>query len=220
MKSGNRGFTLIEVLVVITIIAALMGLVIALVGPAKGQQKVLVTTQTIGAVSACLEQLRSPHYLGEYPSADMQELRGMNGEKVGVLVGTPNDLNQGIEAVYVALFLSSHNLNLADVDLDKILQNTDGDEMAQNPTRSSGKELFEIVDDWGNPLAYFSAREMKKYEPFSKYQLGADWGGEVVTAKPWVSEKTGLAENRDKFQLFSAGPDGLFNTPDDIKSWK
>ena len=220
MKSGNRGFTLIEILVVITIIAALMGLVIALVGPAKEQQKVLVTTQTIGAVNACLEQLRSPQYLGDYPSADPQLLRGMKGEKVGKLVGMPNDTNLGIEAVYVTIFLTGHNVSLADVDLDKVLQNTDNDEMAQNPTRSDNSAFFEIVDDWGNPLAYFSSREMKKFEPFSKYMLGVDWGSEVQSAKPWVSEKTGLAENREKFQLFSAGPDGVYNTVDDIKSWK
>ncbi len=217
MAAKNRGFTLIEVLVVITIIAALMGLGIAIMGKANKTKEATVTAQTVGVVAAALEQLKSPTLLGDYPPAEMALLRGLKGEAVGKEVGTPNDTNQGIETVFVTIFLSGHDVGV-DLDLDKVLANTDKDSMAGNPTRSQDeqKSLFEFVDAWGNPLAYFSARDLKDYEKVSKY---VDALGNAMTAKPWISESTKLPQNAKKFQLFSAGEDGVFNTKDDIKNW-
>ena len=40
--------------------------------------------------------------------------------------------------------------------------------------------------------------------------------GDVIDAKPWVNPKTKSYYNQSGFQLFSAGPDGEFNTEDDI----
>jgi hypothetical protein len=131
------------------------------------------------------------------------------------MVGVPNDTNQGIETVYVTIFLSGHNISV-DLNLDKVLANTDGDMMAGNPTRSTSLELYEFVDAWGNPLAYFSSRDLKNYEAVNKY---VDSAGGAMAPKPWISEKTQLPLNAKKFQLFSAGPDGVFNTSDDIKNW-
>jgi len=215
MAVKNRGFTLIEILVVITIIAALMGLGIAIMGKAQKTKEATVTHQTIGSIAAALETLKSPQLLGDYPPADMMLLKGLKGEKLGAQVGVPNDTNQGIEVVYVTIFLSGHNVAV-DLDLDKVLGNTDDDSMAGNPTRSESSELYEFVDAWGNPLAYFSARDLKNYEAVNKY-IGSI--GEAMAPKPWVSEKTKLPLNAKKFQLFSAGEDGVFNTRDDIKNW-
>ena len=36
---------------------------------------------------------------------------------------------------------------------------------------------------------------------------------------PWKSAKTGQFLKKATFQLFSAGKDGLYNTPDDIGNW-
>ena len=214
MAVKNRGFTLIEILVVITIIAALMGLGIAIMGKAQKTKEATITHQTIGSIAAALETLKSPSLLGDYPPADMLLLRELKGEAIGKQVGLPNDTNQGIEVVYVTIFMSGHNVTV-DLDLDKVLGNTDDDLMAGNPTRSKNI-LYEFVDAWGNPLAYFSARDLKKFEAVNKYIGGT---GEAMAPKPWVSEKTGLPLNANKFQLFSAGEDGVFNTADDIKNW-
>ncbi len=215
MAVKNRGFTLIEILVVITIIAALMGLGIVIMGKAQETKKATVTAQTIGSIAAALESLKSPQLLGDYPPAEMVLLKGLKGEKIGAQVGVPNDTNQGIETVYVTIFLSGHNVDV-DLDLDKVLGNTDDDKMAGNPTRAKSSELFEFVDAWGNPLAYFSARDLKNFEAVNKY---LDSIGGEMTPKPWLSEKTKLPLNANKFQLFSAGEDGVFNTDDDIKNW-
>jgi hypothetical protein len=88
--------------------------------------------------------------------------------------------------------------------------------MSNQVTRTGSMELFELVDAWGNPYAYFSSRELKNPEGFTKYVMAT---GTVVEARPHVEEKTKLPLMQGKFQLFSAGIDGVFNTKDDIGNW-
>ena len=214
---NSRGFTLIEILVVITIIAALMGMVMVLYNMANEAKMATITTTRMGEIGAGLEELKSPQLLGRYPSADMTLLRDTERTNVGKTIGKPNDLNLGIEVVYVLLNLTNHGVAV-DVD-DAGLGNTDGDMMAANPTRGDKKDLYEFVDAWGNPYAYFSAKDYKAAKEFGKYQMSEEYGGLVVNALPWKSKKKGTFVNPGGFQLFSAGPDGIFNTEDDIKNW-
>jgi hypothetical protein len=141
-------------------------------------------------------------------------LRGLKGEDLGKSVGMPNETNVGIETVYVAIFLEGHDVTLEYEDT--WLTNTDADRMSANPTRSGAMDLFEFVDMWGTPFAYFSTRELKSFTGLTKY---VTTGGATIEAKPWVSENTKLPLNQGSFQLFSAGPDGVFNTDDDIGNW-
>lgn len=215
MATRNRGFTLIEILVVITIIAGLMAMGFALFGGAITQREKLQTQTRRDTIAAALEQLKSPQILGEYPPADIRQLRGLKGADVAKDVGFPNDTNLGIESVYVAIMLQGHGVFLADME-DDWLANLDDDNMAVNVTKSESPALYEFVDAWGNPFAYFSPRELKNHKEVSKYILA---GGAEVEVKPWMSEKTKLPVNQGKYQLFSAGPDGVFNTEDDIGNW-
>jgi prepilin-type N-terminal cleavage/methylation domain-containing protein len=210
----QRGFTLIEVLVVITIIAGLMGLGFVMLGKATNTKNETLTRNRLVAITGALHQLKGHDLLGDYPSADPRAFRGLKGEDVGKEIGFPNDTNLGIETVYVAVFLNGHTVT---VEYDeKWLGNTDADNTAGSPTRTGAKELFEFVDAWGNPYAYFSARELKNPEGLTKYVMGT---GAAVEARPWVEEKTKLPLMQGKFQLFSAGIDGIFNTKDDIGNW-
>jgi prepilin-type N-terminal cleavage/methylation domain-containing protein len=217
MRNRRGGFTLIELLVVITLIAGLMGLGILLLGQANKNRDVVLTSNRVQAVAAALSKLsgKGPGAYDMDVSTETLKLRGPNGEKVGADAGMPNDTNIGIESVVVALHLNGVNVELG-LETDAFA-NTDQDNMAKNPTRMPGDGLMEIVDAWGHPLAYFYGPEMKLWEKYSKYVMGESQ--RIAKAKPWQNEVTGDYLKADSFQLFSAGPDGEFNTEDDIKSW-
>jgi hypothetical protein len=91
----------------------------------------------------------------------------------------------------------------------------------KNITVQDRIERMEIVDDWGIPLAYFSSADYKNPKAYAQIQepLPPDGEGAVLEAKPWTRAKTGLFINPRSFQVFSAGPDGIFNTEDDIGNW-
>jgi len=217
MRRKAHGFTLIEILVVMTIIAALMGMVFMLVGPTTKTKLVTVTTQRLNGIRMAVETLRGPQLFGMYPSAATERLKGLKGEDVGRLVGAINRTNVGNETIYVAIHLQGHEVAIKDMNPDEWLGNTDGDEMKGNPLRAvESNELYEFVDAWGNPFAYFSQWDYQNPEGMTEYTME---NGETVKAKPWKSEKTGQFLNPSGFQLFSAGPDGVFNTEDDIGNW-
>jgi len=105
------------------------------------------------------------------------------------------------------------------VDLpDDAIGNTDGDRLTSNPTQLDTTERLEIIDSWGNPLAYFSAAGYAEPGAVSMIRMGEECGGVVVVARPW-KRNIGTFINPRSFQLFSAGQDGVFNTADDIGNW-
>ena len=160
------GFTLIEILVVVTILGALMGMV-ALIAPLAFKQGKETKSQTwVQTVGAALTQLSSREQLGMVPRTSVTKLRDMGNTKVGESLGDGNEFNRGIECVFVALHLQGLTIRL---DLpDDALQNTDGDVFPKNITQQDSLDRMEVVDAWGNPLAYFSAGDYKKPEAFSK----------------------------------------------------
>jgi len=217
MRRRDDGFTLIEILVVVTILGVLFGMVAVIAPIAFAKREETVTQARVTGVSVNIQQLASNNMLGWYPPTSMVRLRDANGAKVGKEVGEGNEMNRGIETVFVALHLKGLAIQ---TDLpDDAIGNTDDDQLPKNPTQLDGMARREILDAWGNPLAYFNSADYKKPDAYMKIQMNADNGGKVVTAKPW-KRKTGLFINPRKFQVFSAGKDQIFNSPDDIGNWE
>jgi len=217
MTRRERGFTLIEILVVVTILGVLFGMV-AVIAPIALRKREEVETHTrVEEVASAIMGLGSNNALGFYPSASLTRLRDVNGAKVGKDLGEGNETNRGIETVFIALHLKGLAIRL---DLpDDAIGNTDEDQLTSNPTPRDVSERHEILDAWGNPLAYFSAADYKKPQAYEKILMGGDHVEEqVVIVKP-RKRKTGLFINPRTFQLFSAGPDGEFNNEDDIGNW-
>ncbi|MEN8152115.1 MAG: prepilin-type N-terminal cleavage/methylation domain-containing protein, partial [Planctomycetota bacterium] len=132
------GFTLIEILVVVTILATLMGMV-ALLAPMVFEQGDETKSQTwVRQVSAAITQLQSRESLGWFPPTSVTRLRDTTGTKIGKDLGEGNDFNRGIECVFVALHLRGVTIR---VDLpDDALKNTDGDSFPNNVTQQDSLE--------------------------------------------------------------------------------
>jgi hypothetical protein len=113
--------------------------------------------------------------------------------------------------------LSGHDLAIEMED--EWLANTDEDQMRAQVTRADKLDLYEFVDAWGNPLAYFSVWDYQNPEKLTQYTLGEQAAERDQVVKPHKSVKTGQFLNQNSFQLFSAGPDMMFNTDDDIGNW-
>ncbi len=135
--SKTRGFTLVEMLVVITIIGILAGLVLAALGKVRQQARETETSSLIDTLSMACENYYTD-WGGVYPPA----FQGDNA----------SETNEGIEMLYKALTTReglSRRDYARDYPSDKI-----GD------TDDDGK--LEFLDSWGNPLVYFDSRNYSK----------------------------------------------------------
>jgi hypothetical protein len=127
----------------------------------------------------------------------------------------PDGTNVGAEALVLALW--SPKWSSAGLPSDRLV-NTDGD-TTKKPLASFPKtDLFEIGDRWGNPIAYFHRRDYARKDKYITREAKSDLEQEtVVTARK--DPVTGLYYNPDRYQLISAGLDGVFGTEDDIGNW-
>ncbi|MFT7617942.1 MAG: prepilin-type N-terminal cleavage/methylation domain-containing protein [Planctomycetota bacterium] len=209
----SNGFTLIELLVVIAIISLLGTLMITTFISAKRDSEEFKVKAFIQTIGASLEVYQSDRRNGVYPPSSLEGFPAL-GTKL------PNKTNLGIEAMVVCL--SSPNFGgLKDSEtIESLLDNVDEDSSSRKMTKWGSNELFELTDTWGNPLVYFNAQdyENRNVRAYSRTEPDVlDY--EVVSVKPWMNPKTKSPYNSSTYQLFSAGPDGIFNTDDDIGNW-
>ena len=201
------GFSFIEILVVMGIIAVLAGLGVVVVGIMQRRQPREKTRATVLKVKAVIDQWKLRFY--EYPPGTLEGLAKVAGLPAPKR-GERSSSNEANEALYQAIhadgFPGSPELGEAEV------ANLDGDKLQQKLT-SRGLDLREIVDAWGNPLVYFLNTEYVKWEqnpPTYSTKTGDD-----QQPRPYKDEGGGFV-NPNSFQIFSMGEDGIPNTDDDI----
>jgi prepilin-type N-terminal cleavage/methylation domain-containing protein len=210
----QSGFTLIEILVVLAIISAILGGISLMIQQAGRSKMRLAAVTRVNNLGAALEQAHAPEKLGMYPPSRLDMLVGPGSMgPVGKKLGSPNDVNCGIETVYVALRLKGINLgSVPGFDEDGALANLDGDRAAEMVPDLQSPDLFEYLDPWGNPIVYISSRDYKDPKKVERYVL-AD--GKEIKVAP-ARKANGEFQRGDSFQLFSLGPDAQPGTDDDI----
>ena len=199
MNATRRGFTLIELLAVIVILGLLIVFLMPMIRGALESSKEQQARIVLQGISAAISEYENDK--GDYPASSWKEEWGP----------APNATNVGIEALVIQLFGSKWESRLPE---DK-LKNTDNDESKKALARFAKPTLFELVDEWGNPVAYSHRRD---YAAAQVYVMANPPGESTFKAR--MNPQTGQFWNPKTFQLVSAGPDGEFGTDDDIPAWK
>jgi prepilin-type N-terminal cleavage/methylation domain-containing protein len=208
-RTGAPGFTLMELLVTIGIITIMAGLIFPAVTAARRSAGVKATKATIERIKLACESYYAD--FGDYPPTSLATL------------GLPtNGVNEGIESLVRCLTTRAGHGPYLQFE-EKELANTDNDALPQkgDPTKSTieSRELFELVDAWGNPLIYFHNRDYHGGPKLERYITAS---GERISCRPAPSEKTGQYPALTTFVIWSIGPDGKNENGqgDDVCSWK
>lgn len=198
MKHNPKaGFTLVEILAVLLILSILIGILMTSLFNASESANAKMTATRLEMINEAMSAYERDK--GDYPPSTFDGVVGASGTSI----------NRGIEAATRALYAPPFNGKGLSDDL---LLNTDGDSLG-------GEELFELVDMWDNPIAYFRRQDYGKPQAYVTFdgETGVEVENEVQARKHPV---TGRWANHQSFQLISAGSDGVFGTEDDIGNFK
>jgi prepilin-type N-terminal cleavage/methylation domain-containing protein len=204
---GDRGFTLVEILVVVGILALLAALIFPAVSFAQRRSREKAAAARIEQLKLALSAYEAD--FGDYPPTSLAA-PGL----------ATNGTNEGIEALVRCLTTRRERGPYATFE-DKELANTDEDSLLRDPCDSTiaSKELFELVDPWGNPYIYYHNRDYRGGAKLERYILA---NGERAICKPHPNPKTGQYPAVSSFMIWSVGANGVNEDGegDDIASWK
>jgi prepilin-type N-terminal cleavage/methylation domain-containing protein len=198
----GRGFTLIELLVVIAIISVLAVALLPMIKYAFGASDIAVTDSRLKLLEQAIKEFQNEPGFGFYPPDDFSDPM----QKLKLKVDT---VNPGIESCLIHLLRDDFKgaKELED-QLTAWSGNTDGDKGNGVLGRLGTAEMLEMLDAWGNPMAYFT------HHNYGKTQVYETTSGQQEV-KAW-KDKNGQYIRKRSYQLFSAGPDGVFGNDDDV----
>jgi prepilin-type N-terminal cleavage/methylation domain-containing protein len=197
------GFTLIELLLVIGIVGLLAVAFLPDLFTTNQAAEGADTSARMQHLKAGVDSFERQYAF--YPPDDL-----VGGDFDGLVVeATADSVNPGIESLILFTHQKRGGTNL--LEQEQWLENTDGDKNKTEIPLLKRKEKMEVVDAWGTPIAYF----VGPYEG-KRQQIGIPGGG-VITVEPWKNPRSsGYLGDDNKYMLISAGPDGVFNTEDDL----
>ena len=203
----SRGFTLVELLIVIGILALLATALLRNVIGANQSAKIAATKTLIVQLEQVAERYQTQKKFGDYPPDDFRDpLKRIHVKG--------DAMNPGIESFLIFVNRSRARGEFLD---EKSFINTDGDSAGVSLGKLETNQKYEVKDAWGNPLAYFHFRH---YDDTQQYMTASeeDGEGEIQAVQAWKNAE-GRYFRRGKFQIFSAGPDGIYDTEDDVASF-
>ncbi len=216
MSKKERAFTLIEVLVVVSILGVLMGLVSVLVMRAGSHQR---STDAEQLVTAYLPNLIE-RYNAEFQKWPPGSLKELNKIKAWKELGlADNTTNESIECLVVSLRHPDFSTKLGDGDVpgSNPFGNTDDDHFTVQPAGSSTNAAMEILDPWGTPIIYIPKNLYG--QTFQVYNARTEEEHDVEA----VRRSNGTYYNQSKFQVICLGKNGKQDEPgegDDIMNFK
>ncbi len=195
------GFSLVEILVVITLIGLLMGFAVLALGRHAEAGRETDCRARVEALSLMVESYADR--TGGYPPSRLADLG----------VRDANVVNEGIEALAVAL---RHRDYAGKRPEERWFGNHDGDRSPSLHAADGSTALLELLDPWDNPFFYVMN---EGYGGSALLRLDSGAGLEDVEARALKNPLTGAYHRFDGFQLRSAGADGVLETEDDIANF-
>jgi prepilin-type N-terminal cleavage/methylation domain-containing protein len=202
-RRARRGFSLIELMAVLVILSILMVFLVPRLTGMRDSAEARLARAKFGGIGAAIAEYEGE--FGDWPPSRFTAEWG----------SAPNETNLGAETLVLSLW--SDEWGGTSLDSEDVV-NTDDDRAKKDLTATFGKELFELADPWGNPIAYFHRRD---YGRKDLYVTESPETGERLesVAEARKSSKTGRWAHPTGYQLISAGLDGLFGTDDDVTSF-
>ena len=200
MKNKSiKGFTLVELMIVMGIITILTTMITVGLLSAKGKAKIQVTRAMIAKIQSGLESYNAAY--GHYPPTTLGDMYA------GGFTG-----NNGIESVVYCLSSQDKGGPFLSGILDSDFSNLDNDSFGP-------VQLREIADSWKVPIVYFHSRDYDNPGKGNNYSFRLSGSAIMPQFNPATP---GAYYNPYSFQLWSAGPDEKNNNGmgDDINNWK
>jgi len=206
----ERGFTLIEILVVVAILGVLMGLVTLLIPKSHTEQAKFVTRTRITQLGSAVDRYQQDPALRRLPPMTLDALSKRSKYYEGIAYAQANDANESCEVLYIALLHPdlSARFDASRLPGESPVGNTDADVFNKAPPGANDVDAREILDGWGNPIVYI---EKNAYEKPVKIVLADGTPIEVVAVK----KPDGTWYNPDGYQLISLGPNQAQDDPAD-----
>jgi prepilin-type N-terminal cleavage/methylation domain-containing protein len=208
MRRRPRGFTLLELLIVIVIISILSSILLYGIHAAIVAARESSSEGMVKAMSGALGSYKSQY--GAFPPTSLDRFR----------VRLPNETNNGIEALVACVSTKNKGGPFYQPPDENLYSNADKDKADRNVTNwfFGDNELREISDNFGNCLFYIHHVDYespkKEHLAYLPYE-----GAKKSAGKVFQSKKTKTYSNPGKYQLISPGRDEKFGTPDDIRGW-
>lgn len=200
----QEGFTLIEVLVVVSILGVLAGLISILVVQAQGKKDELNTDLIVKTqVPTAIDRFKAE--FKKLPPMSVAELAAY--PRWAGLALTGNTTNECNECLLVALNHPDLTTPLNQLPGPQPFGNTDDDIWSKIPDGSADENAKEILDAWGNPIVYIRSTF---YDTPVKIVKGD--GTEVEVSA--VKRPSGVYYNQDSYQIISLGKNGVQDDDD------
>jgi len=148
----KRGFTLIELVVVIGIISVLSGLVLHIQGGMEERRRIAQAKGELALLTVALESYRM-HY-GDYPQITVEQANGFGPLLYGSLLGELGPDGSPLMVTPRQLFLDGSKVSIWDIE--KGMEVNPRIVMAEGRLISGDPEWRQrrLVDPWGNPYVY------------------------------------------------------------------